>query len=459
MYLAARFFSINDVFLVPLCLVILFALVRSRAERPENKAIKKIYYRGFAFKVISVFAYTAVTEFIFKGGDTGLYYQAIMDMRAALADDFSMMDTIIKSKSVDIDNPLAPYFYYDNYADDFTFNYMRSGSNFFVPRLGLLPAILFLNSYLCISLCFGFFALIGSIRIFKFFYYYYPAYKKEIALAAIFIPSVGFWSAGLLKDPVTFGCIGLILYGMLNLFVKKKNIKGSVACIFIAGYLLFNIKVYILLAFVLALIIWLFAETNKVIKDTTLRMVFSMLTFIASLVIAYFLLNYFTSQDAAQSFKLDTLLEKTEKQRNALESVKVEGNSAFSINTSNPLTLVFGSIGATFFRPFPWEVNTPIALFSALESLFFLLLTLNFFFKRGVPGYFKNIFGDPKLLMCFVFSIVFAIAVGASTTNFGALSRYKIPCMPFYFIMLLMVYKKAGLDYPGWFRSFLNRFA
>lgn len=459
MYLAARFFSINDVFLVPLCLVILYALVRSRAERPENREIKKIYYRGFAFKVMMVFAYTAVTEFIFKGGDTGLYYQAIMDMRAALADDFSMMETIIRSKSVDIENPLAPYFYYDNYADDFTFNYMRSGSNFFVPRLGLLPAIVFLNSYLCISLIFGFFAFAGSVRIFKFFYYYYPGYKKEIAMAAIFIPSVGFWSAGLLKDPVTFGCIGLMLYGLLNIFVKKTNLKGSLVCVFIAGYLLFNIKVYILLAFVLAITIWLFAETNKVIRDSTLRMVFSVLTFIASLVIAYFLLNYFTSQDAAQSFKLDTLLEKTEKQRNALESVKVEGNSAFSINTSNPVTLVFGSIGATFFRPFPWEVNTPIALFSALESLFFLLLTLNFFFKRGVGGYFATIFGDPKLLMCFVFSIVFAIAVGASTTNFGALSRYKIPCMPFYFIMLLLVYKKVGLEYPKWFRGFLNRFA
>lgn len=459
MLLALRFFSLNDIFLVPVCLIILFAIVRGRAERPQNKNIRNIYYRGFYYKVFFVFAYALVTEFIFKGGDTGLYYQAIQDLRAAVADDFDNVNVIINSKRILLDNPLTPYFYYDNYADDFTFNYMRDPSNFFVPRLGMIPATIFFNSYLCICLCFGFFAFAGAIRIFKFFYYYYPVYKKEIALASVFIPSVGFWSAGLLKDPITFGCLGFIMYGLLNVFVKKTNIKGSIACILLAAYLVFNIKVYILLAFVLALTIWLFAETNKVIKDKTLRMVFSMLTFIASLVIAYFLLNYFTSQDAAQSFKLDTLLEKTEKQRNALESVKVEGNSAFSINTSNPVTLVFGSLAATFFRPFPWEVNTPIALFSALESLFFLMLTLNFFLKRGIGGYFKNIFSDPKLLMCFVFSVVFAIAVGASTTNFGALSRYKIPCMPFYFIMLLLAYKKAGLEYPKWFRTFLNRFA
>ena len=58
--------------------------------------------------------------------------------------------------------------------------------------------------------------------------------------------------------------------------------------------------------------------------------------------------------------------------------------------------------------------------------------------------------------MCFVFSFVFGIAVGASTTNFGALSRYKIPCMPFYFIMLLLVYKRASLSYPKWFNSVLK---
>lgn len=457
MYLAARFFTVNDVFLVPLCLLILFIVVRGRAERPANKNIRNIYYHGFVFKVLFVFAYTLVSEYIFKGGDTGLYYQGIKDLRAALSEDFDYISVIARSKSIDLENPLAPFFYYDNYADDFTFNYMRSPSNFYMPRLGLLPSLLFFNSYLCISLVFGFFALAGSIRIFKFFYYYYPLHKKEIALATIFIPSVCFWSSGLLKDPITFGCIGFILYGMMNIFVRKTNIKGSLFWIAICAYLLFYIKVYILLAFILALTIWLFAETNKVIKEDTLRRIFAVMTFAASLLIAFLLLNYFTSQEAAQTFKLDTLLEKTEKQRNALESVKVEGNSAFKINTSNPVSLVLGSIGATFFRPFIWEVNTPIALFSAIESMLFLILTLIFFVRRGISTYFNTIFGDPKLLMCFVFSIVFAIAVGASTTNFGALSRYKIPCMPFYFVMLLLVYKKAGIEYPIWFQRLLNR--
>src|SRR6185436_9288096 len=116
------------------------------------------------------------------------------------------------------------------------------------------------------------------------------------------------------------------------------------------------------------------------------------------------------------------------------------------------------SIVATFFRPFVWEINTPIALFSAIESAIVFILTLNFFFKRGVGKYFRLAFSDPRLLMCFVFSIVFAVAVGASTSNFGALSRYKIPCMPFYFILLMLLYRKAALHYPKWFNKILKRF-
>ena len=420
MLLALRFFSINDIFLVPICLLLLYAIIRNRAENPKNGLLKKFYYRGFYYKVFFVFSYTLLTEFVFKGGDTGLYYQAIMDLRAALHADSDMMGTIIKSKHI------------------------------------TLPAIIFFDSYLCINLCFGFFALAGSIRIFKFFYYYYPSYKNEIALAAIFIPSVTFWSSGLLKDPICFGAIGFILYGMLNIFVKKVKFASSILLIILCGLLIYNIKVYILLTLIMAITIWRFAEVNKLIKDSNLRTIFSLLTLVISVTIAIFLLNYFTSQEAAQSYKLDTLLEKSEKQRSALESVKVEGNSGFKINSSNPVMLVLESVSATFFRPFLWEVNTPIAFFSALESLIFLLLTLNFFLKKGVSLYFKNIFSDPKLLMCFVFSFVFGIAVGASTTNFGALSRYKIPCMPFYFIMLLLVYKRASLSYPKWFNSVLK---
>src|SRR5437899_3019176 len=81
----------------------------------------------------------------------------------------------------------------------------------------------------------------------KFFHYYFPAYTKELALATIFLPSVGFWSSGLLKDTVCFGGIGFILYAVLNIFVKKTKIRASIIWILVCGTLIYFIKVYILL--------------------------------------------------------------------------------------------------------------------------------------------------------------------------------------------------------------------
>lgn len=459
MLLALRFFAVDDLVLAPVCLFLLFAILRNRAEKNPDPQVRRIYYQGFYFKIICVLAYTFVTEFIFKGGDTGLYYQGVQDLRHAINDDFNYTGNVIKTLKLTIDDPLTPYFYYDNYADDFTYNYMMSPSNFFVPRLGLIPAFFFFNNYLCINFVFGFFALGGSIRLFKFFHNYYPKYRREIAIATIFLPSVGFWSAGLLKDPICFGSIGFILYAVYNIFVKRRQFRASIALIVACGFLLYHIKVYILLVLVLSILIWLFAETNKLIKDRTLRNIFSFMTFAISFGVSFMLLNYFTSQEAAQQYKLDTLLDKAEYQRKVVHDLAANTTplgSNFSINTSNPVALVGNSLAATFFRPFPWEISSPVAMFSAIEAGFFLFLTLNFIFKRGVKKFFSLSFDDPRMLMCFVFAMVFALAVGASTANFGALSRYKIPCMPFFFLMLLMVYKAADLEYPKFFYKVLN---
>ena len=97
MILALRFFSINDLVLAPLCLIILYAIIRNRAEKNKDPKIRKIYYRGFYFKIFCVLAYTFISEFIFKGGDTNLYFQGVKDLRAALNDDFSHIGTIVKS--------------------------------------------------------------------------------------------------------------------------------------------------------------------------------------------------------------------------------------------------------------------------------------------------------------------------------------------------------------------------
>lgn len=447
-----------DILLFPFCFLVLFFIIRAKARKCPEKRLKKLYFRAFYFKVICVLFFTLITAFYFKGGDTSLYYYGIQDLRAAIADDPAYFWTALSTDKLSQDSPLFPYFYYDSNPYDITYNYMISAHNFFVPKLGLIPSYLFGNSYLCINMCFGFFALGGAIRLFKAFYYFYPHLFRELAVACLFLPGVAFWSASLLKDPITFGCIGFILYAIVQIVFKKTNYAASVFWIVVCGYLLFNIKIYILLVLALSLLVWYFAEFNKLIKDRSLRYVFTVMTFAGSAVLGYFLLNYLTSFEAAKEYQLDKLLTSAEGQRQGYELINqnLQGDSHFKVNASNPVLLVFGSIVATFFRPFIWEINTPIALLSAFEAAVFLIITLFFMFKKGVKQFFTVAFSDGRIMMCFVFAFVFAFAVGSSTANFGALSRYKIPCTPFYLLLLILLYDKVKLPFPRWFNKIIN---
>jgi hypothetical protein len=210
---------------------------------------------------------------------------------------------------------------------------------------------------------------------------------------------------------------------------------------------------------VLAIVVWIFAETNRLIKDKTLRQIFTSMMLVVGFIVSYFMIQYLTAQDTLKQYQFDNIVSYAENQRNNYQIVDQMYNqqtSYYSVNASNPVSLVFNSIGATFFRPFPWEVKSAAAVLSAMEALAFLALTVNLVFKRRIGRIFGEIFKDPRLLMCFMFAIVFAIGVGASTANFGSLSRYKIPCMPFYMILLLVIYKKTTLPYPKWLRRILG---
>jgi hypothetical protein len=76
---------------------------------------------------------------------------------------------------------------------------------------------------------------------------------------------------------------------------------------------------------------------------------------------------------------------------------------------------------------------------AAIEGVFTFYLTIRLLFKSGFLNFFKMIAANPEVQFCLVFSIIFAFAVGFTSFNFGALARYKIPFMPFYYMALFIL--------------------
>ncbi|HYM93839.1 MAG TPA: hypothetical protein VET23_06855, partial [Chitinophagaceae bacterium] len=132
---------------------------------------------------------------------------------------------------------------------------------------------------------------------------------------------------------------------------------------------------------------------------------------------------------------------------NYIYSVSVDEGSAYSLGQFDPtiggmLTKFPLAINVTFFRPYLWESKKIIVLFSAIEALVFLFVTLKVVFSLGIGKILKAINQDPTIQFCLIFSMIFAFSVGISSNNFGTLSRYKIPCLPFYALALILTYYK-----------------
>jgi hypothetical protein len=99
------------------------------------------------------------------------------------------------------------------------------------------------------------------------------------------------------------------------------------------------------------------------------------------------------------------------------------------------------AINVALFRPYIWEIRNPLMLMSALESLIFLFVTVYVVFRFARAPRISVL--NPDVIFCLVFSIVFAFGVGISTYNFGTLSRYKIPLLPFYALALVLLVNQS----------------
>jgi uncharacterized membrane protein YfcA len=77
---------------------------------------------------------------------------------------------------------------------------------------------------------------------------------------------------------------------------------------------------------------------------------------------------------------------------------------------------------------------------SALEALFFLLITIRFaFFQNPISGL-RDIRNNELLMASLIFAIILGFFAGYTSGLFGVLVRFKAPLLPFLYLVLM--YKK-----------------
>ena len=78
-------------------------------------------------------------------------------------------------------------------------------------------------------------------------------------------------------------------------------------------------------------------------------------------------------------------------------------------------------------------------LFSGLENLVIFGLTLYALVQLKWRRFRQMISGYPIILYSLLFALLFGFMIGLSTSNFGALVRFKIPLIPLYMSAILLL--------------------
>jgi hypothetical protein len=281
---------------------------------------------------------------------------------------------------------------------------------------------------------------------FKTFVSIYPNLHKPLAVAFLFIPSTVVWGSAMFKDTICMFGLGWLTYTTFRIFVNGDFSTRNLLLMALSFYLIALVKVYILVAFVPALCIWLLVTYSRKIRSSSMRWFVNILTITSCVSGLIFLSQSFAS--SLGRYSLENLANTAKSTQGYINYVsEIEGGSAYDLGEYDPTLMGMISkfpqaVTVTLFRPFLWEAKKPIMLLSAFESFAFLALFLYVLFGKGIKVLIKQTAKDPNMLFFLIYSLIFAFAVGISTGNFGSLSRYKIPCMPFFAAFLLILFFK-----------------
>lgn len=392
------------------------------------KGISKHWFAAaFAFKVILAFVmlmmYSRNTQVINKADifryyeDSKVISQSIITHPSAY---FKLMTGID-----DLAPELSPY-YQGMYNWDYSQgNKLFSNNRLIIRYLALLNVFTF-ESYFADIVISIFLSFMGLFWIFRFFNSQLINKRWVIFTILFFIPSIAFWTSGILKESLIVFAIGLLL-NCGSFALRKRNPIMRTIMVILSLLILYNIKAFAFFVIIPPALafIWNHFKPSK------------------RTIIPYFIMFFLAFSFASESNKIlktgifDLLLEKQigftdlaiEDNSNSIISPIIFYPTAQSVALNSPIALI-----NSIFRPMPWEAKNIQMFASSIENLvFFLLIIVIIIFPN------KNIESPNIFLFGLSFSLAYIIVIGLSTPVLGAISRYRVPALIFLLASLIQL--------------------
>ncbi len=400
---------------------------------------RNFFFPALTARVVGALALGFIYQFYYSGGDTFNFHTH--GSRIIWNAFIESPETGLKLLFADGSDETGIY----KYSSQIPF--FRDKSSYTIIRIAGFFDLFTFSSYAGTALLFAGFSFIGSWMWFLTFYKKYPGNRRWIALAVLFFPSVIFWGSGIMKDSVVFFMYRNNNFEIDRLFNRRKLSFFHFIVLLAGFYLIFLTKKFVLQALVPSAILWVYLTNLNSIKSFALRIVVFPLFIIAIAVIAFFSVQKIGEGD--QRYSLDNLAYTSKvTATDILYQTGRDAGSGYTLGQldgsfTTMLALAPKAINVSLFRPYIWEVKNPLMLLSSLEGI--LMFLVSCYVIINVRFSIFRYLANPDIAFSLLFALIFAFAVGVSTYNFGTLSRYKIPVIPFFVIsMSLILYLKKS---------------
>ena len=431
-----QFITIKDFILLPFYLFAIYMVAFRLKDYlyPEGHPWRSFFIPALTIKIVGAIFIGFIYQYYYGSGDTAFYYQQAKLINSSFSDSPTTWLKLLLN---------IPK-WYDGAYIEYTSKliWYQAPSTYMVCGITALINVLTFNTYLPTSVIFATISFSGIWALFRTFATQYPKIVPAVALVTLYVPSVAIWGSGIFKDTLCIFGIGWMIYSVFTTIILRQIRFLPIFMGLLGFYLVATIKIYIVIAFLPALIVWINIRYTHIISNIFVRRLTSILLLGISVLIIVFALQSFNQLG---EYSLDNLINTSTTTRDYIYRSSGDEGSVYTLGDIEPTPLGILkkaplAVNVTLFRPYIWEANKSIIFLNALESFLFLIITLRVIILLGPLRTLREISKNPDIQFCLLFTLIFAFAIGISTYNFGSLSRYKIPCLPIYGLTLILLY-------------------
>jgi hypothetical protein len=421
---------------LPVVVVLLIiGIVGAIAIRRFDTGEARLMALALAARVASVFLQVWITRDVYFGGDMLYYFATGRRLAESMARDWSSWAPLVLDLVVQRDPgiPLG----------------VEGVGTSTGTMAGLAAFLLYFTdgSLYASGLLVAFASWVGTLCIYLVFRNQFgPEIRTRLLVASMLLPSVVYWTSGIQKEAVALAGMGPVLLG-LQCWSEGGRAKG-VALAVPGVFLVALTKPYVLFAIAIASAAWLYwrAATRRTggrsVQIRPLHLgVAAAVGAAAITLLGRFFPRYSFESLGEEMSRLQTV------------GQLVDGGSNYAIvgeserSLAGQLAYAPLALATSLFRPLIFEARNAQMVANALETTALIVLLARAVLVRTWARVWAEFRASPPLVFAAVFTVIFGLVVGLASTNLGSLSRYRVPLMPFFGALVLVVQTRREL--PG----------